>query len=170
LGVKKRAAITASAERREMALPVIIALYIGIGLMSAAGSVAIAKKVFSAKAEQIFFGLFLVPIAGFYLAFTAHFGTEGAWRLETGAVAVFAVLGVWGSRVPVVLMLGYVLHGLWDLLHELHAHAGVDFDTSTVTEIPLAYGAFCATYDWCMAAYFYTRYRQWSAAWMAQAR
>jgi hypothetical protein len=151
-----------------MALSVIIALYICIGLMSAAGSVAISKKVFSAKAEEIFFGLFLVPIAGFYLAFTAHFGNEGAWRLEAGAVVVFAVLGVLGSRVPVVLMLGYVLHGLWDLLHELHAHAGVDFDTST--EIPLAYGAFCATYDWCMAAYFYTRRRQWSAAWGAKAR
>lgn len=95
-----------------MALSVIIALYICIGLMSAAGSVAISKKVFSAKAEQIFFGLFLVPIAGFYLAFTAHFGNEGAWRLEAGAVVVFAVLGVLGSRVPFVLMLGYVLHGL----------------------------------------------------------
>ena len=147
-----------------MALSVIIALYITIGLMSAAGSVAIAKKIFSAKAEQIFFGLFLAPIAGFYLAFTAHFGNEGAWRLEAGAVAVFAVLGVLGSRMAVVLILGYVLHGLWDLLHELHAHAGLDFGTSTGTEIPLAYGAFCATYDWCMAAYFYTRRRQWGAA------
>jgi hypothetical protein len=153
-----------------MALSVIIALYITIGLMSAAGSVAIAKKIFSAKAEQIFFGLFLAPIAGFYLAFTAHFGNEGAWRLEAGAVAVFAVLGVLGSRMAVVLILGYVLHGLWDLLHELHAHAGVGFGTSTGTEIPLAYGAFCATYDWCMAVYFYTRRRQWSAAWGAQGR
>jgi len=153
-----------------MALSVIFALYISIGLMSAAGSVAISKRVFSAKAEQIFFGLFLVAIAGFYLVFTAHFGNEAAWRLETGAVAVFTVLGVLGIRVPVVLMLGYVLHGFWDLLHELHAHAGVDVGLSTGTEIPLAYGAFCATYDWCMAAYFYTRRRQWSAAWGAQAR
>lgn len=153
-----------------MALSVIIALYISIGLMSAAGSIAISQKVFSTKAEQIFFGLFLVPIAGFYVAFTAHFGNAGAWRLEAGAVAIFAVLGVLGSRVSVVLMLGYVLHGLWDLLHELHAHAGVAFDTVPGTEIPLAYGAFCATYDWCMAAYFYTRCRQWRAAWGAQAR
>jgi hypothetical protein len=149
---------------------VIIALYIGIGLMSAAGSVALSKKVFSTKAEPIFFGLFLVPIAGVYLAFTAHFGNAGAWRLEAGAVAVCAVLGILGSRVPVVLMLGYVLHGLWDLLHELHAHAGIDFDTRTVTEMPLAYGAFCATYDWCMAAYFYPRRRQWRVAWGVQAR
>jgi uncharacterized protein DUF6010 len=151
-----------------MALSVIIALYISIGLISAAGSVAISKKLFAAKAEQIFFGLFLIPIAGFYLAFTAHFGNEGAWPLEAGAVAAFAVLGVLGIRVPVVLILGYVLHGLWDLLHELSAHAGVDLGTGT--EIPLAYGAFCATYDWCMAAYFYTRRRQWSESWGAQAR
>jgi Family of unknown function (DUF6010) len=153
-----------------MALSVIVALYISIGLMSAAGSVALSKKVFSAKAEQIFFGLFLVPIAGFYLAFTAYFANEAAWRLEAGAVAVFAVFGVVGSRVPVVLMLGYLLHGPWDLVHELHAHAGVDFDTGAVTAIPLAYGVFCATYDWCMAAYFYSRRPQWRAAWGAHAR
>jgi hypothetical protein len=153
-----------------MAFSAIIALYISIGLISAVGSVALSKKMFSAKAEQMFFGLFLVPIAGFYLAFTAYFGNQGAWRLEAGAVAVFAVLGILGGRVSVVLMLGYALHGLWDLLHELHAHAGVVLGTSTGTEIPLAYGAFCATYDWCMAAYFYTRRCQWNAAWGVQAR
>ena len=37
-----------------------------------------------------------------------------------------------------------------------------------VSEIPLAYGAFCAAYDWCMAAYFYTRRGRWSAAWTAR--
>jgi hypothetical protein len=37
-------------------LIVIVALYITIGVMSAAGSVYIAKSIFSAKIEQIFFG------------------------------------------------------------------------------------------------------------------
>jgi hypothetical protein len=59
-------------------LIVIVALYISIGGMSAAGSVYISKSIFSAKVEQIFFGLFLIPIAGFYLAFTAHFGAQDA--------------------------------------------------------------------------------------------
>ena len=154
-----------------MALSVIIILYVGIGLMSAAGSIAISRKLFSAKAEQIFFGLLLAPIAGFYLAFTAHFGNEEAWRLEASAVIVFAVLGILGIRIPVVLMLGYVLHGLWDLLHELRVYAGIEIvGTSTMAEIPLAYGAFCAAYDWCMAVYFYTRRGQWSAGWGARAR
>jgi hypothetical protein len=151
-----------------MALSVIVALYISIGLMSAAGSIAISKKVFSEKAQQVFFGLFMIPVAGFYLAFTAYFGNQEAWRLEAFAVALFTVLGVLGCRVTVVLVLAYVLHGFWDMLHELQAHAGVAFDIGTGTQIPLAYGIFCATYDWCMAAYFYTRRREWSAAWGAR--
>ncbi len=153
-----------------MALSVIIVLYVVIGLMSAAGSVSISKQLFSAKVEQTFFALFLIPIAGFYLAFTAYFGDEGAWRFETGGVIAFAVLALLGLRVPVVLIIGYLLHGLWDVLHEIHAHGGGDLFGAQQATIPLAYGAFCATYDWCMAAYFYTRRGQWSAAWMARAR
>ena len=92
-----------------MALSVIIILYVSIGLMSAAGSVFIAKKLFSARAEQTFFALFLIPIAGFYLAFTAYFNDEGAWRFETGGVIAFAVLGLLGVRVPVVLIIAYLV-------------------------------------------------------------
>ena len=150
-----------------MALAAILMWYVIIGLVSSAGSVAISKKLFSAKTEQVFFGFLLVPIAGFYLAFTAYFGDAGAWRLEAGATAVFVVLGILGCRVPAVLILGYALHGLWDLLHELHAHAGMASGKGTWSEIPLAYGAFCATLDWCMAGYFYTRRRAWGAAWSA---
>jgi hypothetical protein len=79
-------------------LIVIVALYVTIGVMSAAGSVYIAKSIFSAKVEQIFFGLFLIPIAGFYLAFTAYFGDKDAWRLEATAVAVFALFSLVGVR------------------------------------------------------------------------
>ena len=105
-------------------LIVIVALYITIGVMSAAGSVYISKSIFSAKLEQIFFGLFLIPIAGFYLAFTAYFGDKDAWRLEATAVAVFTVFGLVGVRVPFALIVGYLLHGLWDVVHEFNAHAG----------------------------------------------
>jgi hypothetical protein len=153
-----------------MALSVIFALYIGIGLMSAAGSVFISKKLFSAKVEQTFFALILIPIAGFYLAFTSYFGNEGAWRFEAGGVIAFAALGLLGVRVPVVLIIGYLLHGLWDVLHEIHAHGAGELFGAQHTEVPLAYGAFCATYDWCMVAYFYTRRGQWRAAWVARAR
>ena len=150
-----------------MAFLIIIVLYVTIGFLAAAGSVCISKKLFSPKIEQIFFALFLIAIAGFYLAFTAYFGQEAAWRLETGGMIVFAVFGLLGIRVPVVLMIGYLLHGIWDVLHEIHAHAeGRVFGGRQPTDLPLAYGVFCATYDWCMAAYFYTRRGQWRAAWI----
>ena len=151
-----------------MALSVILTLYVGIGVMSAVGSMAISKKLLSARAEQIFFGVLLTPIAAFYLAFAAYFGSSDAWRLEALTVIIFAVLGMLGIRIPVVLLVGYATHGVWDLLHELHIHAV--YDTSRMSEIPLAYGVFCATYDWCMTGYFFTRRKQWNAAWRAPAR
>ena len=147
---------------------VIVALYITIGCLSAAGSVYLSKSIFSAKGEQIFFGLFLVPIAGFYLAFTAYFGDKDAWQLEVTAVAVFAALGVVGVRVPFALIVGYLLHGLWDAVHEFNAHAGSSLlGARQTTSVPLAYGFFCATYDFLMATYFYTRRNDWQAAWSA---
>ena len=107
-----------------MALSVIIVLYICIGFLAATGSIFIAQKLFSVKVEQIFFALFLVAIAAFYLAFTAYFEDQGAWQLETGAVIVFAVFGILGLRLPVVLIIGYCLHGIWDVVHEVHAYGG----------------------------------------------
>ena len=95
-----------------MAFLVIIILYASIGFLAAAGSVCISQKLFSAKVQQIFFALFLIAIAGFYLAFTAYFGNQKAWQLETGAVIFFAVFGFVGVRMPVALIIGYSLHGI----------------------------------------------------------
>ena len=153
-----------------IAFMVIGALYITIGVLSSAGSVYLSKSLLSAKVEQTFFGLFLTPIAGFYLAFTAYFGDRDAWQLEAMAVAVFAGLGVVGVRVPFALIAGYLLHGLWDALHEFNAHAGSSLlGARQTTSVPLAYGFFCATYDFLMATYFYTRRKLWHSAWSATA-
>lgn len=151
-----------------MALLVIIILYAGIGFLAAAGSVCISQKLFSAKVQQIFFALFLIAIAGFYLAFTAYFGNQKAWQLEAGAVIFFAVFGLVGIRAPVALIAGYSLHGIWDVLHEIHAHSGGDLFGAQVTDLPLAYGAFCAAFDWCVAIYFWTRRSQCNAAWFGR--
>jgi hypothetical protein len=144
---------------------VIVTLYIAIGFMSAAGSIFLSQRTFTPKAEQIFYGIFLIPIAGFYLAFTAYFGIDTAWRLESAAVLAFVAIGLLGIRVPFAIIAGYPLHGLWDLLHEFHAQGGYAvFEPGQATAIPLAYGIFCATYDLCMGAYFYTRRSDWGAA------
>lgn len=152
-----------------MAFAIIASLYATIGLLAAAGSVYLSHKFLPARFEAAFFGLFLIPIAAFYLAFTAYFGESAAWGLETGAVATFAVLGLAGTKFPLTLSTGYALHGAWDALHEIHAHLGIEvFGDSEATQIPLAYGIFCAAYDWCMAAYFLTRHEHWKAAWVPE--
>jgi hypothetical protein len=143
---------------------VIVTLYLTIGFLSAAGSIYITRKIFKPKAEQTFYGLFLIAIAGFYLAFTAYFGTGAAWRMEWAGVLVFTAMGLIGVRIPFALIAGYPLHGLWDILHELHAHGAVSvFGPDKLTAIPLAYGIFCLAYDFCIAAYFYTRRSAWAA-------
>ena len=153
-----------------MALSVIIIFYAGIGLLAAVGSIFISLKLFSARGQQISFALFFVAIAGFYLAFTAYFKDQGAWQLEIGAVIFFAVFGVLGLRLPFALIIGYTLHGIWDVIHEIAAHGGASlFGPQEMTELPLAYGAFCAAFDLCVAVYFYTRRRDWNAAWKASA-
>jgi hypothetical protein len=152
---------------RMLGFVVIMVLYAVIGLLAAAGTVCIARKILSPKEEQIFYAIFLCMIAAFYLAFTAYFGVATAWRPETAAVVGFVALGLLGARLPTALIVGYSLHGVWDLLHELQAHGAYSaFEPGQLTQIPLAYGVFCLAFDFAMAAYFYVR----SATWIAEAQ
>ena len=73
---------------------VIVILYISIGLMAAAGAISMARRILIPKAEQIFYAMFLILIALFYLAFTAYFGVATAWRQELVAVAAFSALAL----------------------------------------------------------------------------
>jgi hypothetical protein len=109
--------------------------------------------------------MFLIMIAAFYLAFATYFGVASAWRVETAIVVAFVAIALLGTRLPLALIVGYSLHGLWDLLHELQAHGAYSaFEPGQLTAIPLAYGIFCAVFDFSMATYFYTRRAEWSAA------
>jgi len=147
---------------------VIAILYVVIGLMAARGTICVFRKIFTPKSEQIFYAMFLTLIALFYLGFVAYFVAATAWPLEATAVAVFAAISLLGVRVPFALIVGYSLHGLWDLLHELQAHTSRSaFEPGQLTAIPLAYGLFCAIYDFSMAAYFYRQRIEWTAAWKA---
>jgi len=91
---------------------VIAVVYIVIGLLAIAGSIVVSKKLFSPRHEQVLYRLFLVFIAGFYLSFTAYFGENKAWALESYAILVFLLLGIIGMRIPAALILGYPLHGI----------------------------------------------------------
>jgi hypothetical protein len=144
---------------------VIAILYVVIGLMAARGTICIFRKTLSLKSEQMLYAMFLFSMAALYLAFVAYFGAGTAWQLETAVVLAFVAIGLLGVRLPLALIVGFSLHGLWDLLHELQAHGGFSaFEHGQLTAIPLAYGFFCAAFDFYMAAYFYGRRVEWSAA------
>lgn len=149
-----------------MALAIIMIWYVGIGALASVGAMYLSHRFVPAKHEATVYGVFLIAIAAFYLACTSYFGNTAAWRLETAATLAFAVTGCLGMRAPVFLIAGYALHGGWDLLHDVQTHMQIDvFGGKEATKIPLAYGAFCSTFDWAVAVYFLYRRRVWIAAW-----
>src|SRR5262245_44052382 len=128
---------------RQVGFVVIVIEYATIGVMALVGAAAMTRRFLAPKAEQAFYGLFLIMIAAFYLAFAAYFGAGAAWPVEVEAVMAFTVLGLVGTRVPLALVVGYPLHGVWDALHELQAGGVLTaFGPGTLTAVPLAYGVF----------------------------
>ena len=107
-----------------MALSVIIVLYVFVGILAAAGSIFISQKSLLGKSRADLFALFFIAIAAFYLAFTAYFGDQRAWRLETGAVIVFALFGILGL-LPVVLRHWLLAYTAFGIVHEVHAYGAV---------------------------------------------
>jgi Family of unknown function (DUF6010) len=130
---------------------VVVLLYLVIGLLSAIGTILIVRRIFQGRWEQIFWASFLVVIAAFYLSFAAYFeASPHAWRTEVVGVAVFLVCAVCGLFFRPAIAVGYVMHGLWDLSHSL---SGSSLAGLSITDIPLGYGIFCASYDFVVAGY-----------------
>jgi len=130
---------------------VVVLLYLVIGLLSAIGTILIVRRIFQGRWEQIFWASFLVVIAAFYLSFAAYFGASPhAWQTEVVGVAFFLVCAVCGLFFRPAIAVGYVMHGLWDLSHSL---SGPSLAGLSITDIPLGYGIFCATYDFVVAGY-----------------
>ena len=145
-----------------MALVWIMLWYIVIGVLAAIGTTTISRARFSPRVEHVFFALLLIPVAAMYLTFIGYFGDSAALRPELYVIAVFVVLALLGLRLPAALILGYALHGAWDLVHEVSVHlASRSGDAGQLSSIPLAYGAFCAAYDWYVAGYIMGRRSAW---------
>ena len=141
---------------------VVALLYAVIGLLSAVGSILIFRRMFQGRWEQIFWTSFLVVIAAFYLSFAAYFEVSPhAWRTEVVGVAVFLVCAVGGLFSRSAIAVGYVMHGLWDVSHSL---SGSSLAGLPITEIPLGYGIFCATYDVTVAYYLMSSGTAWHEA------
>src|SRR3954453_21852000 len=140
---------------------IVALLYVVIGLLGAIGSILVFRRIFQGRWEQIFWACFLIVIAGFYLSFAAYFGAStDAWRTELTAVVVFVTCAAVGLVIRPAIAVGYVLHGLWDLFHDL---AGTTPAGAALTQIPLGYDIFCATYDFTVACYLMVSDTAWRA-------
>ena len=131
---------------------VVALLYVVIGLLGAIGSILIFRQIFKGRWEQIFWTSFLVVIAAFYLSFAAYFeGSTHAWQTEVVGVAVFLVCAVGGlfSRPD---YRGLVMSCMGSGISS-HCLSGSSLAGLSITEIPLGYGIFCATYDFMVACY-----------------
>jgi hypothetical protein len=141
---------------------VIAFIYATVGVFAVIGSAVLTQRLLPVRWEQAFYALFLIAIAAFYLAFAAYFRASGAWITESVAVLIFGAIAVAGIRSVPLLVLGYLLHGAWDFLHELQAHGGTALAGDALTAIPLAYGIFCATFDVGIAVYALRRRSVWA--------
>jgi hypothetical protein len=63
---------------RMLGVVVIVVLYAVI-ILAATGTISIVPKILTSKGEQIFYAMFLIMIAAFYLAFAAYFGVATSW-------------------------------------------------------------------------------------------
>jgi hypothetical protein len=141
---------------------VVAILYAVIGVLGAVGSILVFRRIFQGRWEQIFWALFLLVIAAFYLSFAAYFGASiHAWQTETVGVAVFLVFAVGGLFSRSAIAVGYVMHGLWDLSHCL---SGSSLAGLSMTETPLGYGIFCSTFDFVVAYYLVISDSVWHEA------
>lgn len=113
-------------------------IWVGLGLTVI--TVAIAWQLPHAWAMQLFAAL-LALIGAVYVGFAI---SQNKHLEQQFAVAIgfmlFGLLGLWVS--PWWLVSGYVLHGVWDLLHHRHEIS---------VQLTSWYAPFCLLYDWGMA-------------------
>lgn len=144
----------------------IIGLIIGI-IIAIPGTIMPVRKFLGLRGEKIFFSLTMIPIALFYIGFSYYYGDLSALHAEIVGLIIFTVLALLAQFMASwILVVAYVAHGVWDLLHEVYVASigGV----IPWTEVPAGYAAFCLAYDLIIAAYVYKRMGLWDQAGQGQ--
>jgi len=137
----------------------LIGLLIGI-VIAIPGTIMPVRKFLGPRGEKRFFTLTLIPIALFYIGFGYYYGDLTALHAEIVGVIIFTVLAILAQFMASwILVYAYVVHGLWDVLHEVFV-ASVG-GAIPWTQVPAGYAAFCLAYDLIVAVYIYRRLHLW---------
>lgn len=96
--------------------------------------------------KQIIYGLILSGIGFLYVGFS--WSNTGALVFTSIQAFLFLLLAYYGSgKRFYILAIGYFLHGIWDLLYNLHPASGL---------IPPHYDLFCFSIDFTIGVYLLT--------------
>ncbi len=92
----------------------------------------------------------LAAIAGIYVGFALMDGRPHIVVLEASIALAFVLLATLGAQASLlVLAMGYIGHGVWDLVHH---------PNYVPTRLVAWYPPFCALYDWLIAAFILVRF------------
>lgn len=89
--------------------------------------------------------ILLSVIALIYLVFAISDGRRREIMIEVSAIIFFLALAIFGLWIsPYFLIAGYLIHGLWDIIHN---HKIIQ------TEVVEWYKILCLVYDWVIAIF-----------------
>lgn len=117
-----------------------IGIGVGLGLVT-----IIFAQFLNREQTTEFFAIILAVIGGAYIGFASLDGRPRQVIVEVAGVVTFtlcSVIGLW--FLPILIPIGYIAHGFWDMAH--HSH-GIK------TKITDWYIPFCLAYDWMVGAY-----------------
>lgn len=140
-----------------MYLFLIYLIYAFLAFMAVLGCAKFSSRYFKGKNELYFYCGTLFFIQIIYIVFDKHFNSGS--ELELYALIGFLILSVLGAFSPYLIILGYLSHGTWDLLHTLEFHSLLNLKLS---QVPLAYDIFCVVFDFGIVAYFFKKRKEWS--------
>jgi len=92
---------------------------VGTGILIGVGFAAVAIGLGRSLGEvrgRAVFALLLVAAAAVYVGATLG-EQHGSAAVATAALALFGSLALWGLEDPRPLVLGWLTHAVWDLLH-----------------------------------------------------
>ena len=122
--------------------------YASLGLLLSVATAAICWPLDAALCFGIL-AVLLGAIAGVYIGIALAVADRNLIIVETVIGFLFLVLAVAGWLVsPLILALGYFLHGLWDLVHHPRYIRSPG---------PAWYQPLCLAFDWGIAAYIVVR-------------
>lgn len=129
----------------------LIWVLLAIGIGAALATLVWGRKR-NARSERHLYAAILIAMQALYLGFVIVQPSARGFAVEAAFLLVCLGLAAGSRRLALLLPVGYLFHGLWDLRH-----------ATLLTEyVPSGYPEICVVYDWCLMLYFMTRLKAWS--------